>query len=420
MVVGAEHPPSATRTLWTQFSNIIAHATGRPQAPGTSVHKQSKRAAPRQPVGLLWVVYRLSARRAAKTQAYLQQALTSARTARALDPHLPCALATNLEGVEKTVSPEPFHSVHKTEMVRSLQVRSEWLPRLLAIANSPFELTLALDATVTICSPLLLPALTREYELSRFDLAVNFEASPLVAGLHDSTLPTVLPSRLSDVRPHNFALLVRRGQGWGALLQLWIRQLRLTPDDQFALMIVLQRLQRDRFVVGREPVRRYLDHGPSLSGGGSSNCSGAHCSTHVRVWRLREGVMGFKSVDKRRPKWSLVWPRYSRPVDGPVLALHSYEHSGVGAHRNICHALNSREDWMRLVVQGRPGRPYVALTSRSHCEANLNAASGSARFVDPLCRMLPLRPIPSSSPPQLVETLPHFWRWMRSVNLTAG
>lgn len=88
-----------------------------------------------------------------------------------------------------------------------------------------------------------------------------------------------------QVLPHNFAILVRKGRGWDAVLSLWTEQLRrmhrsgATPDDQWALALTLRALHRT---------------------GGCVNGSRSQCRQPVRVWRLRESfATGFKSANKR-------------------------------------------------------------------------------------------------------------------------
>lgn len=87
--------------------------------------------------------------------------------------------------------------------------------RTAALMLSPYELTLELDASVSVCSPLLPPLLLREHAASTLDLAVNFEASPLLPG----GSPTFgrLPAAVEDVLPHNFALLLRKGPALDAI-----------------------------------------------------------------------------------------------------------------------------------------------------------------------------------------------------------
>ena len=99
-------------------------------------------------VGLLFVMWRLG-NSSAPRKNYLEQILKSARAAKALNPRLGTALATNvklprepaLDIVQQLSPPTPAQ-----------RRRSTWFHRLRAIAESPFELTVALDASVTVCS----------------------------------------------------------------------------------------------------------------------------------------------------------------------------------------------------------------------------------------------------------------------------
>ena len=140
------------------------------------------------------------------------------------------------------------------------------------------------------------------------------------------------------------------------------------------------------------------------------------CAAPTRIWRLRENVLGFKSADKLRPNWRHVFPRYSRLIEGPVVLLHSYDQRGVSPSRNVCHVLNEHTAWNRLIVQPRPGTPYQALLTRGDCVDHLSALS-PARFVPPLCGMLP-EARAASHRAQLVEPLNDFWQEMRRANLT--
>ena len=317
-------------------------------------------------VGLLWVVYQqsLSAKgRLAKN--YLAQAIASARSARALNPDLRRAISTNVPGATNDLR-STFDVVLPMASMRGAQVRSTWLPRLLALAASPFDLTLEIDATATICSALLHHALLREHRRNRFDLAVNFEASPLVPP-DGASMFSSPPSRLSDILPHNFALLVRKGSGWRALLDLWMRAMATYPDDQVALQAMLRRLEHDGFRVHLTSAKR--------AGAGDGGAGGARSGRTVRVWRLTEAFLGFKSVDKRRPNWRMVWPRYSRPIDGPVHLVHSYDAKALGTpaasrrRAGICSCVNERDGWRRIVVQSRSGRPYLVHLVHSACIA---------------------------------------------------
>lgn len=384
------------------------------------------------PVGLLWVVFdQRYSRVYKKAKDYLRQAAASAHSARALNPGLPRALATNVPSARMTLN-GTFDLFIPPEALRCPQpCRARhplWVPRLLALAASPFELTLEVDSSVTFCSAQLHAALLREHRRDRFDLAVNFEATALAppkAGFKSRFGEA--PRRVVDILPHNFALLVRHGPGWRALLELWLHVMERYVDDQMALRVALQRLTRDQFAV--PPARAGCN--ASIGGGDAARCGGV---THVRVWRLAEAMLGFKSADKLMPGWKMVSPRYSRPIDGVVHLVHSFDRAGLGGHRSVCDALNEREGMRRLLVQAHT--PYRSLTSRAECLAALlllPAPQGGHRRVNstvsprrvaerygrPLCGMLPDVPRRASAEPSLAEPLPSFWRWLKSVNLTS-
>lgn len=241
------------------------------------------------PVGLLWVVFEHASSRGPRRSAeYVRQAVRSAGTARALNPGLPRAIATNVGN-----SDEALHLTF--DIVARLALRSSgaspWLPRLIALGASPFDLTLELDSSVTICSSALESRLRHEYHLNRFDVAVNFEASPLKSPDPSSMLGPP-PRHLSDMLPHNFALLVRKGRGWAEVLRLWLHMIKRRPDDQVALRAVLRALDSQHLL---------LKCSTSRTKGCGANV--------VRIWRLAETLLAFKSADKRTKAWRMIWPR---------------------------------------------------------------------------------------------------------------
>lgn len=193
-----------------------------------------RRLSPELDVGLLFVMWRLG-NSSAPRKNYLEQILKSARAAKALNPRLGIALATNVK-----LPREPaLDIVHQLSPPTPAQRRrSTWFHRLRAIVESPFELTVALDASVTVCSGRLHAALQSEHRRDRFDFAVGFEATPLVRpGVARSPGDWDLPRRLEEVLPHNFAFAFRRGPGWARLLRAWMSR---DGDDQQTLRKVLQ------------------------------------------------------------------------------------------------------------------------------------------------------------------------------------
>ncbi|KAL3927934.1 MAG: hypothetical protein SGPRY_002605, partial [Prymnesium sp.] len=309
---------------------------GRVRAKGEGGMRDGSNHSTRLALGLLWVVYNSPhSSKGLRAREYVAQVLSSAQSAERVSPDLPRALSTNLPRTDPRTTrafhmivpipsslprhmadDAPFPSSPRdlppslrallsssgdlTSSLRDLpssqrarsRRASPWLPRLLALASSPFDLTLEIDASTTLCSPHLLPALQREHRYGRFDLAVNFEASAL-APPNSASAYGKPPSHVAELLPHNFALLVRKGRGWAALLRLWIHALQSKPDDQAALQAVLQYLARSRW------------HLPT------SNCSASFpcLRTQLRVWRLSEQFLGFKSADKRMPGWRMLWPR---------------------------------------------------------------------------------------------------------------
>ncbi|KAL1510132.1 hypothetical protein AB1Y20_006464 [Prymnesium parvum] len=304
----------------------------------------------REHVGMLWVVYsHPSSTKGQRAHKYIEQAIASAAQAERLNPRLPRAIATNVEEAKPQLR-AAFNIVMSADdgAARRGERVSPWLPRLLALASSPFELTLEVDSTVTVCSCHLHLLLTREVQANQFDLAVNFEAVPLLpppTTTNSKRTPLSAygrpPRRVSHISPHNFALLVRKGVGWANVLTLWLKQLKSFPDDQVALRSVMSGLEEHNFSVNK--------------------------SVRVRVWRLKESFLGLKAADKRRPSWQMIWPRYSRPVEGEVQLIHSYDPRGLRMHNNICQVLNNLSSWRRMMIQSHSNREYRIHTSRAEC-----------------------------------------------------
>ena len=81
----------------------------------------------------------------------VQSSVLSVRTA---CPDLPTALATDLAASREVRSTFDFIVAANTT-VYAQRWRQSYLARVAALAASPFELTLELDATVQICSSML-------------------------------------------------------------------------------------------------------------------------------------------------------------------------------------------------------------------------------------------------------------------------
>ena len=181
------------------------------------------------------------------------------------------------------------------------------------------------------------------------------------------------PHRASQVLPHNFALLVRKGPGFEALLASWrgalerMRAQGQQPDDQWALALSLRRL--------------YCG-----AGGGAQ-------SLNASVGRLKEWVAaGFKSASKRCLGF---FPRYTRVLTRPVLVTHSARpfpwNLAVGAPRNACELLNTRAHTPRVAVLPAKGVGYRLAFNASACTAALLRArrAVSSRVARILCGELP-------------------------------
>ena len=358
----------------------------------------------RSPVGVLYVLFAMHGRWSPRLNSYLHQAATSSRTVASTNPQLPTALATNVPRLVR--GNQTLHVAWTViyDITKSLTTNDPWIARLHAIATSPFELTLSLDSSFTVCSGALHAALLREHELNRLDFAFNFENSALTDA--PSRGFGSKPTEVESILPHLCAMLARSGEGLRALLLRLVAALRtrgprgsLMLDDQQALRHVLRRLSRVGYVACDRDAPREGDYYYSLGdgdgGGGEAalrldlfgDGSLAQRARHlwavasrlarspfrrregcvrVRVWRLREAIGGLKPADAgfvppkmheghRRlttvheapRRFTRDWPLYTRPIHGPMLALHSFNPRATEG-RPLCTILNEHAPQARL------------------------------------------------------------------------
>ena len=126
-------------------------------------------------------------------------------------------------------------------------------------------------------------------------------------------------------------------------------------------------------------------------------------------------MAAFKSLEKRAKLW---FPRYSWPLYGEALLLHSYEVHALQkppSHASICAALNHAAPAWRLIAQrsGRAG--YATHTDRGRCVREMNGTVPAR-----VCRLLAVAP--GEQPEQqsnaiVAEPLSKFWAWMKSSKL---
>lgn len=385
-------------------------------------------ASPDSRVGLLYIVFMSTYRRprAKATSLYVDEAVASSRRARRLNPHLPSALATNLDVHDR---------FDRIISLNGTADRGGWTSRLAAMAASPFALTMALDASVMVCTSELHAQLLRVHHRGGLDFAVNFGESALTAKVSRQSAFGPQPSRVEDVLPHNFAMLIRRGDGFDALRRRWSMALRTLFDDQMALRATLRQLSKSNYTVcdGSSQLNRLRSSGirgkemktsvssnAAQGGGGAGGEAGVGC-VRVRVQRLTERSLGFKSADKTLPGWRMVPPRYSRPVAGSVLLVHS-------GHASVCEEANRDAPTARVLSQPRPGaRPVTSSTTHDHCLRAMQAVprdeSGGGLLAKRVCDQL-LTAVGDGggdgASPELVEPLPAFWAWLVAHNLTAA
>ena len=309
-------------------------------------------------VGVLHVVLSQHGTPVSKVHRFIREAAASSRQIRQINAKLPTALATNLLKLPNATR-SAWSIVRRHTTSREVNV---WANRLRAVAASPFELTLALDTHATVCSPALHAALLREHALNRLDFAFNFEASTLTPT--PSSVLGSRPSRVEDISPHLFAMLVRKGEGLDRLLLHIFAafDLRVASggvfglDDQEALQHALRTLRKQGYqsCEANDPIRpgdfyqimrtndppkeavlRAAGSLDSWRGAlqdfarrayystlqsnrldcGHDRCSRwrrlwcrwrrrcsllRSCDTSVRVFRLRENIGAFKRADYRR------------------------------------------------------------------------------------------------------------------------
>ena len=349
-------------------------------------------------VGLLYVVFLASGRpRSKPAAAYLTEAVDSALRAKQLNPELPVALATNLD-----VRAGTFNHVVSLNHTGAGRIAAGWAPRLEALMRSPFELTLALDASARVCSADLHAALSDAHARDEVDFSMNFAHSPFLPNMPRSRFPH-LPARMEDVLPHNFAMLLRRGKGLVALHRRWARALAQHSDDQVALRATLRELAAKNYV-------ECSDGGDGGTGGNEDAC------VRVRVQRLTERILGLKSADKMLPGWAKVPPRYSRPVAGEVLLVHS-------GPPQACDDANHDAPRLRIIAQALPGMPLASATEYGRCLADMQPvwrgypSAAAWTLAQRVCAQL--NGSAEGVTPALVQPLASFWAWMGRHHLTA-
>ena len=77
--------------------------------------------------------------------------------------------------------------------------------------------------------------------------------------------------------------------------------------------------------------------------------------------------MAFKSAEKTLPGWKMVPPRYTRPVAGTVLLVHS-------GPATVCDDANRHAPLPRLIAQPTPGSAYATCLSPAQCLAAMGPA----------------------------------------------
>ena len=138
-----------------------------------------------------------------------------------------------------------------------------------------------------------------------------------------------------------------------------------------------------------------------------------HCP-RLRARVLRRSMAAFKSLEKRAKLW---FPRYTWPLYGEALLLHSYEEHVLRrppSHASICAALNHAAPAWRLVAQRSGREGYATHTDHGRCVREMTArcprasadCSPSRRLSTPVLRSF----LPSFSPnSRATQSWPSRW-----------
>jgi hypothetical protein len=277
-----------------------------------------------------------------------------------LNPGIRSAIATNYEG---PLLQHFNHTIHIPE--HHFAHGRQWLTRLLYLTKSPFELTLELDSTVTMCSTTLLHDLHAELASARFDFAAQIEVAR--SGNHGPGADT---GRVFSF--HNFVLLYRWNSRTRKLLREWFdiyKHVHNTTDDQRTLYRAATspavvdagtRIAkvRDNFAVG------FL---------GASACP-----------------LGVKNV------------RCTRAIRGPISMIHSHDRKRIPQqhHGEICDYINSTGRRRLFRENMATKAQYEVLTAENSCPVDKDGK---------LCRYLALDDAERAS--GIVESIPSSTIW---------
>jgi hypothetical protein len=171
-------------------------------------------------VGVYYVSY------GSQSERFVHDAYNSARNIRRLNPSIQTAIATNYRGPLLRVF---NHTVHIPDY--HFDESRQWLTRLYYLAMSPFELTVEIDSTVTVCSTTLVEDLEAELASKRFDFASQVEYISRPANA-----PHI-------VHPHNFVLMYFWNANAASLFSAWFdiyKDTYDTLDDQKTLSLALR------------------------------------------------------------------------------------------------------------------------------------------------------------------------------------
>jgi len=301
---------------------------------------------------------------------FLGEAISAARSLRALNPELSIGIVSNNETVDATLFNVHLRprsdllfvgDVTNSGQFRSDGIARQWLTRLYYLALTPFEVTWALDSNTICCTP---------------NSADSFMRAALATKLwgYDMVHASQRDGRLY---PHNWNFVYRWTPSTSSLLREWLLlQLRrgVTADDQKTLLVAQMRLRAASIPIRlgqiATPLATAFYNVPprrSLMRYHGMNTSGEHSPSEVRgVGQRPDDVVRFRDLEFRADG-----ARITRMIHGPVHMLHTKD-------PRMCSKVNAGvqlgpADLMRSDDNGNPlGETRQLLTRFRRPAANMS------------------------------------------------
>ena len=316
-------PPNSS--VWASSTNFLGLA---PRVPLEQIGVHAKKcsngllcnANKKRGFGILMFAYAVDKQ---SQSSFLQQAEHAANSWRLVDPSLQICLVCNEANL--TLQKDLFDSVvlvRRDLLFHGLTTRPDglsrqWMTRLYYMAATPFEITLALDASHIPCGEI--SSLAPYFASESFDIAV-------ASSSHSD-------SENNPLQPHNWAILYKMSNLTQLLFKEWlVRQLQagVAADDQSTL--------RSSYLTLR--------------------------SQGLRVKKLDNAfAAAFLSVDKSTG----FFPRQTRLLQHPMKIIHSF-HS---KHSEVCSLVNGKTSEIGnmtrgVVVLSKKG-PSIVVFSLKEC-----------------------------------------------------